>query len=61
MYKATYHPETQTLNLVPERVFGKDLVAFVERWLLEAARATTWPPDDGSCRTLETGQSGDPT
>jgi hypothetical protein len=25
------------LNLVPERVFGKDLVAFVERWLLEAA------------------------
>ena len=37
VYRSTYAPESQTLNLVPERVFGKDLVAFVERWLLEAA------------------------
>ena len=37
MYGASFAPESQTLNLVPERVFGKDLVAFVERWLLEAA------------------------
>jgi transcription-repair coupling factor (superfamily II helicase) len=37
VYGSTYAPESQTLNLVPERVFGKDLVAFVERWLLEAA------------------------
>ncbi|MDH4112251.1 MAG: transcription-repair coupling factor [Actinomycetota bacterium] len=36
VFKATYAPESQTLNLVPDRVFGKDLVAFVERWLLEA-------------------------
>jgi transcription-repair coupling factor (superfamily II helicase) len=37
VYGATYAPESRTLNLVPERVFGKELVAFVERWLLEAA------------------------
>ena len=37
VYGSSYAPESQTLNLVPERVFGKDLVAFVERWLLEAA------------------------
>ena len=37
VYGASFAPESQTLNLVPERVFGKDLVAFVERWLLEAA------------------------
>ncbi len=48
VYKAGYHPETETLNLVPERVFGKDLVAFVERWLLEAATGDDVLPDDGS-------------
>jgi transcription-repair coupling factor (superfamily II helicase) len=37
VYGSTYAPESKTLNLVPERVFGKDLVAFVERWLLDAA------------------------
>ncbi|HET6713736.1 MAG TPA: transcription-repair coupling factor [Actinomycetota bacterium] len=37
VYGASFAPESQTLNLVPDRVFGKDLVAFVERWLLEAA------------------------
>ena len=37
VYGATYHEAKQTLNLVPERVFGVDLVRFVERWLLEAA------------------------
>ena len=37
MYGATYHEAKQTLNLVPERVFGVDMVRYVERWLLEAA------------------------
>jgi transcription-repair coupling factor (superfamily II helicase) len=37
VYGGTFAAESQTLNLLPERVFGKDLVAFVERWLLEAA------------------------
>ena len=36
VFKASFHEETRTLNLVPERVFGTDLVRFVERWLLEA-------------------------
>jgi transcription-repair coupling factor (superfamily II helicase) len=36
VFEASYAPESQTLNLVPERVFGTDLVMFVERWLLEA-------------------------
>jgi transcription-repair coupling factor (superfamily II helicase) len=36
VYGASFAPESSTLNLVPERVFGADLVAFVERWLLEA-------------------------
>ena len=48
VFKATYHPETQTLNLVPERVFGKDLAAFVERWLLEAATGDNVLPHGGS-------------
>ena len=37
VYGATYHEAKQTLNLVPERVFGVDLVRSVERYLLEAA------------------------
>ena len=37
VYRASYAAESSTLNLAPERVFGKELVAFVERWLLEAA------------------------
>jgi transcription-repair coupling factor (superfamily II helicase) len=37
VFGASFAPESQTLNLVPERVFGTELVAFVERWLLEAA------------------------
>ena len=44
VYKAGFHPETQTLNLVPERVFGKDLAEFVERWLLEAATGDNVAP-----------------
>jgi transcription-repair coupling factor (superfamily II helicase) len=48
VYRAEFHPETRTLNLVPERVFGKDLVAFVERWLLEAATGDSVVPHDGS-------------
>ena len=48
VFKASYHPETLTLNLVPERVFGKDLAAFVERWLLEAATGDDVLPRDGS-------------
>jgi transcription-repair coupling factor (superfamily II helicase) len=36
VFKASFHEETSTLNLVPQRVFGTDLVRFVERWLLEA-------------------------
>jgi transcription-repair coupling factor (superfamily II helicase) len=37
VHDASYAPESRTLNLVPERVFGSDLVGLVERWLLEAA------------------------
>ena len=37
VFGATYHAAKQTLNLAPERVFGTDLVRYVERWLLEAA------------------------
>ena len=33
VYGASYHEAKRTLNLVPERVFGTDLVRFVERWL----------------------------
>ncbi len=36
VFRASYHPEKRTLNLVPERVFGVDLVRFVQRWLLVA-------------------------
>ncbi|HEY6567218.1 MAG TPA: transcription-repair coupling factor [Actinomycetota bacterium] len=63
VYKAGYHPETQTLNLVPERVFGKDLVAFVERWLLEAATGDAVLPDGGSVANddQDPGESGTPT
>jgi transcription-repair coupling factor (superfamily II helicase) len=43
VYKAAYHPETLTLNLVPERVFGTDLVRFVERWFLEAVTGDSAP------------------
>ena len=43
VFKATYHEATQTLNLVPERVFGADLARFVERWLLEAATGDREP------------------
>ncbi len=34
---ATYHPVKRTLNLVPERVFGHELVRWVEKHLREAA------------------------
>ena len=37
IWKGTFHDTTQTLNLVPEKVFGTDLVRFVERNLVEAA------------------------
>jgi transcription-repair coupling factor (superfamily II helicase) len=37
IWKGTYHDTTKTLNLVPEKVFGTDLVRFVERNLVEAA------------------------
>jgi transcription-repair coupling factor (superfamily II helicase) len=43
VYKASYHEAKRTLNLVPERVYGKDLAAFVERWLLEAATGDDEP------------------
>ena len=43
VYKATYHEANHTLNLVPERVFGTDLVRFVERWLREAATGENEP------------------
>ena len=36
--RATYHEAKQTLNLVPERVFGIDLVRWVEARLLDATR-----------------------
>jgi transcription-repair coupling factor (superfamily II helicase) len=47
VWKATYHAEKRTLNLVPERVFGLDLVRWVEAWLREAigeAREPGLPP-----------------
>jgi transcription-repair coupling factor (superfamily II helicase) len=34
--RATFHPARSTLNLVPERVFGAELVAWVEDRLLDA-------------------------
>jgi transcription-repair coupling factor (superfamily II helicase) len=43
VYGATYHEAKRTLNLVPERVFGTDLVRFVERWLIEAATGDDAP------------------
>jgi hypothetical protein len=43
VYGATYHEAKQTLNLVPERVFGVDMVRYVERWLLEAAGSDPGP------------------
>jgi transcription-repair coupling factor (superfamily II helicase) len=36
VYRASFHAEKATLNLVPERVFGMDLVRFVERGLRDA-------------------------
>jgi transcription-repair coupling factor (superfamily II helicase) len=36
VWKATYHQEKRTLNLVPDRVFGAELVRWVEAWLREA-------------------------
>ena len=36
IYKASYHAAKGTLNLVPERVFGADLVRWVEATLREA-------------------------
>jgi hypothetical protein len=43
VYGATYHEAKQTLNLVPERVFGMDMVRHVERWLLEAVGTEPGP------------------
>ena len=43
VYNASYHEANRTLNLMPERVFGTDLVRFVERWLLEAATGDREP------------------
>ena len=40
VWKATYHDAKRTLNLVPERVFGADLVAAVEKMLLTAVEDT---------------------
>jgi transcription-repair coupling factor (superfamily II helicase) len=41
VFGATYHAAKGTLNLAPERVFGSDLVRYVERWLLEAVGEET--------------------
>ena len=41
VFGATYHAAKRTLNLAPERVFGTDLVRYVERWLLEATGEET--------------------
>ena len=43
VYKASYHEAKRTLNLVPERVFGTDLVRFVERWLIESVTGDDAP------------------
>jgi hypothetical protein len=52
VWKATYHLEKRTLNLVPDRVFGADLVRWVEAWLREAIGEPREPalesPVDGS-------------
>jgi transcription-repair coupling factor (superfamily II helicase) len=41
VFGAGYHAAKRTLNLAPERVFGADLVRYVERWLLEAVGEAT--------------------
>ena len=41
---ATFHPAKGTLNLTPDRVFGADLVRWVEARLREAMGE---PPDPG--------------
>ena len=41
VYGATYHAAKRTLNLTPDRVFGSDLVRYVERWLMEAVGEDT--------------------
>nr|MDP9326575.1 transcription-repair coupling factor [Actinomycetota bacterium] len=41
VFGAGYHAAKRTLNLAPERVFGSDLVRYVERWLLEAVGEAT--------------------
>ncbi len=41
VYGATYYAAKRTLNLTPDRVFGSDLVRYVERWLLEAVGEDT--------------------
>jgi transcription-repair coupling factor (superfamily II helicase) len=40
---AAFHPETRTLNLSPERLFGIDLVRWVEERLREAAVRSALP------------------
>ncbi len=41
VYGATYHAAKRTLNLTPDKVFGSDLVRYVERWVLEAVGEDT--------------------
>jgi transcription-repair coupling factor (superfamily II helicase) len=41
VFGASFHAAKRTLNLAPERVFGTDLVRYVERWLLEAVGEET--------------------
>jgi transcription-repair coupling factor (superfamily II helicase) len=44
VFGASYHAAKRTLNLTPDRVFGADLVRYVERWLREAVGEDTSSP-----------------
>jgi transcription-repair coupling factor (superfamily II helicase) len=57
--KATYHLERLTLNLVPERVYGTELVAQVESWLREAVGEEPEPGLAGEFEPSSPGTSPD--
>ena len=61
VWKATYHAEKRTLNLVPERVFGLELVRWVEAWLREAVgepRTPGLPPPTDAIQMAMPGETG---
>ncbi|MDP9331260.1 MAG: transcription-repair coupling factor [Actinomycetota bacterium] len=59
VWKATYHAEKRTLNIVPERVFGVDLVRWVESWLREAVGEPRQPGLPPSTERVDTRVPGE--